>query len=94
MVITQTPFRISLVGGGTDLRACYRHGYGAVVATTIDKFVYLVIHRFFEPKIILKYSQTEVVDHTDEIKHPLIRECLKICDVDEPLDLTSFADIP
>jgi D-glycero-alpha-D-manno-heptose-7-phosphate kinase len=94
MVITQTPFRISLAGGGTDLRACYRRGYGAVVTTTIDKFVYLAIHRFFEPKIMLKYSQTEVVNRTDEIKHPLIRECLKICDVDEPLDLTSFADIP
>ena len=62
MIISKTPFRISLMGGGTDLRAFYRHGHGAVVATSIDKFVYLAIHRFFDRKIVLKYSQTETVE--------------------------------
>lgn len=94
MIISKTPFRISLMGGGTDLRAFYRLGYGAVVTTSIDKYVYLAIHRFFEPRIVLKYSQTEVVDSVAEIKHPLIRECMLACGVDEPLELTSFADIP
>jgi D-glycero-alpha-D-manno-heptose-7-phosphate kinase len=94
MIISKTPFRISLMGGGTDLRAFYRLGYGAVVTSSIDKYVYLAIHRFFEPRIVLKYSQTEVVDSVSEIKHPLIRECMLACGVDEPLELTSFADIP
>lgn len=94
MIISKTPFRISLMGGGTDLRAFYRLGHGAVVATSIDKYVYLAIHRFFERKIVLKYSQTEVVDSTRDIQHPLIRECMLACGVDEPLELTSFADIP
>lgn len=94
MIISKTPFRISLMGGGTDLRAFYRLGHGAVVTTSIDKYVYLAIHRFFEAKIVLKYSQTEVVDSTRDIKHPLIRECMLACGVDEPLELTSFADIP
>ena len=94
MIISKTPFRISLMGGGTDLRAFYRHGHGAVVATSIDKFVYLAIHRFFDRKIVLKYSQTETVDRAADIRHPLIRECMLACGVDEPLELTSFADIP
>lgn len=94
MIITKTPFRLSLMGGGTDLRAFYRHGGGAVVSTAIDKFVYLAIHRYFEPKIVLKYSRTEVVDDVREIVHPLIRECMLACEVNEPLELTSFADIP
>jgi D-glycero-alpha-D-manno-heptose-7-phosphate kinase len=94
MIISKTPFRISFMGGGTDLRAFYRNGYGAVVTTSIDKFVYLAIHRFFERKIVLKYSQTETVDRAADIRHPLIRECMLACEVDEPLELTSFADIP
>jgi len=94
MIISKTPFRISFMGGGTDLRAFYRNGYGAVVTTSIDKFVYLAIHRFFERKIVLKYSQTETVDRAADIRHPLIRECMLACGVDEPLELTSFADIP
>lgn len=94
MIISKTPFRISFMGGGTDQRAFYRHGYGAVITTSIDKFVYLAIHRFFEPKIVLKYSQTEMVDRAADIRHPLIRECMLACGVDEPLELTSFADIP
>jgi D-glycero-alpha-D-manno-heptose-7-phosphate kinase len=94
MIITKTPYRISLVGGGTDLRAFYRHGYGAVISTGIDKFIYLAIHRYFEPKIVLKYSRTEVVSQPSEIQHPLIRECLLVCGTQGPLELTSFADIP
>jgi len=94
MIISKTPFRISFMGGGTDLRAFYRNGYGAVVTTSIDKFVYLAIHRFFERKIVLKYAQAETVDRAADIRHPLIRECMLACAVDEPLELTSFADIP
>lgn len=94
MIITKTPFRISLMGGGTDLPAFYRHDGGAVVTTAIDKFIYLAIHRYFDAKIVLKYSRTEIVDSVDGIEHPLIRECLRACEVSSPIELTSFADIP
>ena len=94
MIITKTPFRASFVGGGTDLPAFYEQEDGMVVSMAINSFVYLAVHRFFEKKIVLKYSETETVEHVDQIKHGLIRECLKIVGVDEPLEITSFADIP
>ncbi|MES2569177.1 MAG: GHMP kinase [Verrucomicrobiota bacterium] len=94
MIITKTPYRVSLIGGGTDLREFYGQGYGAVISTGIDKFIYLAIHRYFEAKIVLKYSRTEVVDRVSDIQHPLIRECLSVCATEGPLELTSFADIP
>ena len=95
MIITKTPLRISFAGGGTDLPAFYeQHGYGAVVSATIDKYVYIAIHPYFEGKFQLKYSHTEQVDEPSQIKHPLIRETLLHCGVTEPLEVTSFADIP
>lgn len=95
MIISKTPLRISFCGGGTDLAAFYeRAGYGAVLSTSIDKYVCLAIHRYFENKFLLKYSTSELTDSVDEIKHPLIRECLKVAGVRDPLEVTSFADIP
>jgi len=95
MIITKTPFRISFAGGGTDLPEFYeREGYGAVVSVTIDKHVYLAAHPYFEGKFLLKYSQTELVDTPEEIKHPLFREALKLLKIEEPLEITGFADIP
>jgi len=95
MIISKTPFRVSFCGGGSDLAAFYeRKGYGAVVSTAIDKFAYIALHRFFENKFVLKYSQTEVSDDVASIKHPLIRECLLHTKTVEPLEITSFADIP
>jgi D-glycero-alpha-D-manno-heptose-7-phosphate kinase len=94
MIISKTPFRVSFCGGGSDLPEFYRRGYGAVVTSAIDKFVYLAIHRFFEPRFVLKYSQTEVAESIDEIKHPLIRECLRFARTTEFVEITSFADIP
>jgi D-glycero-alpha-D-manno-heptose-7-phosphate kinase len=95
MIISQTPFRVSFAGGGTDLQEFAREeGYGAVVSTTIDKYVYLAIHRFFEPRYLLKYAQTELCASIDEIRHPLIRECLRAAGTTDFLEITSFADIP
>jgi len=94
MIISKTPFRVSFCGGGSDLADFYRHGYGAVVTSAIDKFVYLAIHRFFEPRFVLKYSQTEDAESIDAIKHPLIRECLRFAGTTEFVEITSFADIP
>lgn len=95
MIISQTPFRISFAGGGTDLPAFYRsEDYGAVVSTAIDKFVYLAIHRYFDRKFLLKYAQTELCERIDDIRHPLIRECLRAAGTTDFLEITSFADIP
>ena len=94
MIISKTPFRVSFCGGGSDLADFYKRGYGAVVTSAIDKFVYLAIHRFFEPRHVLKYSQTETAETVDMIKHPLIRECLRFAGTKEFLEITSFADIP
>jgi D-glycero-alpha-D-manno-heptose-7-phosphate kinase len=94
MIISKTPFRVSFCGGGSDLPDFYRHGYGAVVTSAIDKFVYLAIHRFFERRFVLKYSQTEDAESIDVIKHPLIRECLRFARTTEFVEITSFADIP
>ncbi len=94
MIITKTPFRASFAGGGTDLPAFYEQEDGVVVSMAINSFVYLAVHRFFEQRIVLKYSETESVEHVDQIRHGLIRECLKIVGVSEPLEITSFADIP
>jgi D-glycero-alpha-D-manno-heptose-7-phosphate kinase len=95
MIITKAPMRISFAGGGTDLADFYRNeGYGAVVSTTINKYVYLAIHASFDRKFLLKYSQTEHTDTPEEIHHPLIREALLLTETKEPLEITSFADIP
>jgi len=95
MIITRTPFRVSLAGGGSDLRGFYsKNGYGAVVSSAIDRYMYVVIHPYFHDKIRLKYSKTEDVDHIDEIKHPIIRECLKKVEIEKGIEIASFADVP
>lgn len=94
MIISRTPLRISFAGGGSDLPSYYlKHG-GAVLSTTIDKYIYIAVHRYFYPnQSLLKYSQTEVVNNNDEIQHPLFRECMKLVDV-SGLDISSMADVP
>jgi D-glycero-alpha-D-manno-heptose-7-phosphate kinase len=94
LIITKTPLRVSFAGGGTDLAEFYGREEGAVVSTAIDKYVYIALHRFFENRIVLKYSRTEVVETIDEIQHPLIRECLRVSQLSDPVEITSFADIP
>lgn len=95
MIITRTPFRVSLVGGGSDLRDFYaRNGFGAVVSAAIDKYMYLIIHPYFHDKIRLKYARTEDVAHVDEIEHPLIRECLRKVKIERGIEIASFADVP
>jgi D-glycero-alpha-D-manno-heptose-7-phosphate kinase len=94
MIITKTPYRVSFAGGGTDLPAFSSREYGAVVSMAIDKYIYLALHTYFEKKIVLKYSKTEIVDKVDEIQHPLIRECMRITGTSDNIEITSFADIP
>ncbi|OPY89499.1 MAG: D-glycero-alpha-D-manno-heptose 7-phosphate kinase [Syntrophaceae bacterium PtaU1.Bin231] len=95
MIITRTPFRVSFVGGGSDLREFYaRNGFGAVASAAIDKYMYLIIHPYFHDKIRLKYAKTEDVAHVDEIEHPLIRECLRKVKIERGIEIASFADVP
>jgi D-glycero-alpha-D-manno-heptose-7-phosphate kinase len=94
MIISRTPFRISFAGGGTDLKEFYQHEPGAVVSTTIDKYVYLSMHPLFNKKgYFLKYSENEICENLNEIKHPIIREVFAeydICGV----DFNSSSDVP
>ncbi len=95
MIITRSPLRVSLGGGGTDLPSYYREYGGFLVAAAIDKYVYLTKHRTFQQEIIVKYSKLERVQSIEQIEHPIIREALKLVGVTDPhLELTSMADIP
>jgi D-glycero-alpha-D-manno-heptose-7-phosphate kinase len=95
MIITRSPLRITLGGGGTDLPSYYQDHSGFVLAAAIDKYVYITLHHRFVSKILLKYSQLEEVNSVDEIKHPLIRESLRLLSPQSShLEMTSMADIP
>jgi len=94
MIISKTPLRTSFVGGGSDLPAFYRNEPGAVVSTAINKYIYITINKKFDNKIRASYSVTEIVDGVDELKHELIREALKLLDIDGGIEITSIADVP
>lgn len=94
MIITRTPFRASFVGGGTDLPDFYRKsGYGAVISSAIQQYMYIVIHPYFHDKIRIKYSRTEDVDEVEAIRHPIVRECLRRVGIEKGVEIASFADI-
>jgi len=95
MIITRSPLRISLGGGGTDLPSYYREHSGFVLSAAIDKYVYITLHQTFDQELIVKYSKMERVHSVDEIEHPLIREALRLVGVESPhLEITSMADMP
>ena len=94
MIISRTPLRVSFVGGGSDLEGYYRHEPGAVVTTAIRKYIYITVNRKFDSSIRASYSITETVDSVDEVRHDLIRECLKKRRIDGAIEITSISDIP
>ena len=95
MIITRSPLRISLGGGGTDLPSYYRRHGGFLLAAAIDKYVYFTVHRTFVDELIVKYSKLERVKRADDVEHPIVREALRLVGIDGPhLELTSMADIP
>lgn len=94
MIISQTPFRVSFAGGGTDLPAFYREEAGAVLSTTIDQHIYVTIHRRFESTIRVSYSRTETADSIDMVQHELVREAMRMVEIDEPLEITTIGDVP
>ena len=96
MIITQTPFRMSFFGGGTDFPGFYKEHGGAVISTTFDKYCYVTVRhlpRFFDYSTELSYSRIERVKNVDEIQHPAVREAMKHLDMHE-LRLTYEADLP
>jgi D-glycero-alpha-D-manno-heptose-7-phosphate kinase len=94
MIISRTPLRMSFVGGGSDLPAFYRRYGGAVVSTSINQFVYVTINPKFDEKIRVSYSRTEEARSVDRIKHPLVREAMKLLKNQGGVEITSIADIP
>lgn len=96
MIITQTPFRMSFFGGGTDMESFFREHGGAVLSTTFDKYCYVNVRhlpRFFDYSTELSYSKTERVTDIDNIQHPAIRNAMKMLDMHE-IRLTYEADLP
>lgn len=95
MIITRSPLRVTLGGGGTDLPSYYREHGGFVISAAIDKYVYVNVLRPFAPGIYLKYSKLEHVDVVDEVQHPIIREAIRLLDFRTPqVEITTLADIP
>lgn len=95
MIITRSPLRITLGGGGTDLPSYYRMCGGFLIAAAIDKYVYVTVMRPFIPGIFLKYSHLEKAELVDEIQHPILREAIRMLEFKTPqIEITTLADIP
>jgi D-glycero-alpha-D-manno-heptose-7-phosphate kinase len=94
MIVTQTPLRIGLVGGGTDLPAYYREHGGRVVNAAIDKYVYVIVKQRFDDDIYVNYSKKEVVSRVEDIQHELVREAMHMTGVRNGVEITTLADIP
>jgi D-glycero-alpha-D-manno-heptose-7-phosphate kinase len=95
MIITRSPLRISLGGGGTDLPSYYREHTGFLIAAAIDKYVYITLHETFVADLIIKYSKLERVGSVEAIEHPIIREAMRLTAVPaSALEISSMADIP
>ncbi|MFC1921386.1 kinase [Chloroflexota bacterium] len=97
MIISQTPFRISFFGGGTDYPAWYQENNGAVLGTTIDKYCYIscrLLPPFFDHKHRIVYSRMEQVKNTNEIQHPSVRETLGFMEIANGLEIHHDGDLP
>jgi len=94
MIISQTPLRISFVGGGTDLKSFYQNEEGMVLSSAIDKYVYVIVKERFDEKIYINYSVKEIVDTVSEIKHQLVREAMKKVGIERGVEITTLADVP
>lgn len=97
MIISKTPLRASFFGGGTDFSTYYENsklGYGTVVSTALDMYVYIIANRKFDDNIRIVYSGNELVSRVDEVKHNIIREALKIVGIEKGIEIIYMADIP
>lgn len=93
MIVTRTPFRMSFVGGGSDLPSYYREKGGAVLSTSIEKYMYVTVNKKFDDNIRLSYSTTENVSSIHEIAHPIVRNTLNFLDIKSGIEITSISDI-
>ena len=93
MIISRTPLRMSFVGGGSDISAYYQHGYGTVISTAINKYVYITVNRRFTDNIRVAYSKIEYVNNVDEIEHNLVREALKLVGIKKGLEIAYMSDL-
>lgn len=94
MIITQTPLRISLFGGGTDFREYFEREGGCVLSSAIDKYVYVIIKERFDDLIRVGYTRTEMVERVDQVQHELVREALKLTGITKGVEIATMADIP
>jgi D-glycero-alpha-D-manno-heptose-7-phosphate kinase len=94
MIITQTPLRVGLVGGGTDLPSYYREHGGRVLNAAIDKYVYVVVKQRFDDDIYVNYSRKEIVTRVEDLEHELVREAMHMAGVRGGVEITTLADIP
>ncbi len=94
MIIVQTPLRVSLAGGGTDLRDFYELDEGRTLSFAIDKYVFVIVSERFDNRIYINYTRKEIVDTVDEIQHELVREAMRMTGVSEGVEVTMLADIP
>ncbi|MBF0244561.1 MAG: kinase [Planctomycetes bacterium] len=97
MIVTRTPFRISFFGGGTDYPAYYLEYGGEVLSTTINKYCYITcryLPPFFEYKNRIRYSETEMTQAIEDIRHPSVRECLRFMGIKKGIEMVHTSDIP
>jgi D-glycero-alpha-D-manno-heptose-7-phosphate kinase len=94
MIITQTPLRIGLLGGGTDLPSYYRQNGGRVLNCALDKYVYVIVKQRFDDDIYVNYSKKEIVRRVEDLEHELVREAMQMTGVTMGVEITTLADIP
>jgi D-glycero-alpha-D-manno-heptose-7-phosphate kinase len=94
MIVSKTPLRMSFIGGGSDMPAFYREELGAVISTSIQKYTYVCVNKKFDDNIRISYSRTEEVEHIHQVEHPLVREALRLVDIEGGIEIASMSDIP
>jgi D-glycero-alpha-D-manno-heptose-7-phosphate kinase len=94
MIIIQTPLRISFFGGGTDLPEFYKQEGGCVLSTAIDKYIFVIVKERFDQLIRVGYTQTELVEHINNLKHELVREALRTTGIRSQIEVGTMGDIP
>lgn len=94
MIISRTPYRITLGGGGTDLPSYYSKYCGFLLSAAINRYIYITVNKRFEEEIRLSYSKTEIVSDAKEIMHPVAREALKLLNLRSGIEITSVSDLP
>ena len=94
MIVSKTPLRMSFAGGGSDISSYYRKEEGAVISTSIDKYMYVTVNKKFDGDIRLSYSITEDVSKASQLKHPIVRHTLKLLNISGGIEIASMADIP